>query len=184
MAAKQCPNCRMWVTDEERMTGQCPGCQSFFESKLPGDAAHQPPAASGAPVINTHSHETPTQRAKRGAGAWSGWLLVPIIIIGMRACRAVLRTQDRGARPNYEQYDWDTANAESYDQERIRELLEQARQRSQRANEFTMGPADELASSETDVDPFDIESREPNPFESFTLPPGLEPELQDNGSSD
>ena len=95
MAAKQCPKCLMWVTDEERMSGQCPGCKSFFESQLPPGATGTSSAApTGAPVINTHSPESPTARVKRGSGAWSAWLLIPVVLIGMRACRAVMRATD------------------------------------------------------------------------------------------
>ena len=164
MAAKQCPKCLMWVTDEERMTGQCPGCKSFFESELPRSAIGNSPRAAGTPIIQTESPETPTARAKRGSGVWSAWWMIPLALIGMRACRAVVRTtEDHGARPKYEEIDRD----------RIRQLLEQSRE-NRPSNEFTMGPRPEIESVETDIDPFDVQLPDPDAFEKLKLPPGFE----------
>lgn len=163
MAAKQCPKCLMWVNDEQRMSGQCPGCKTFFESELPAAASGTTSAASGAPIIQTDTPESPTARVKRGAGLWSLWWIIPVIFIARIGCRAALQTQDRGARPTYEQYD-------QYDQDRIRQILEQARE-DRPTNEFTMGPDFEIEPTPTDVDPFDVELPDPDPFEKLELAP-------------
>ena len=172
MANKQCPNCLTWVTDEERLSGQCPNCNKFFESEIPGGASN-PYAAPAAPVIQTHTPETPTRRAKRTSGLWSAWWVIPIALIGMRACRAVVRTSNQYETPSYEYElpeDFDFSRPEN---EALRRLLED--RDNFPSNEFRMGPDSEPTfdhpPQDSNADPFDVELPEPEPFRKLELKP-------------
>lgn len=97
MADKQCPKCSHWVSDEERLSGQCPFCKSFFESTIPVTSSAG--SATGAPVIRT---ETPTQQSRRrNASSWPAWVAIPLVLVGLRACSAIVRQNDRPPPPQY-----------------------------------------------------------------------------------
>ena len=97
MADKQCPKCSHWVSEEERLSGQCPFCKSFFESTIPVTASTG--SATGAPVIRTDS---PTQQSRRrSAPAWPAWIVIPLFLVGMRACNAIVRQSNRPPPPQY-----------------------------------------------------------------------------------
>lgn len=97
MADKQCPKCSHWISDEERLSGQCPFCKSFFESTIP--ATSSAGSATGAPVIRT---ETPTQQSRRrSSSSWPAWVAIPLVLFGLRACSAIVRQNDRPPPPQY-----------------------------------------------------------------------------------
>ena len=159
MGKKQCPQCGMWVSDDDRLSGQCPSCKSFFESEIPGgtpQVASTPTSVPNVtPVIQTHSPESPTERARRTSGLWSAWWVIPIALVAMRACNVAMRNSNNRQRPNYE-YRYEP---NSY---RSQPRLEQ---------EFTMGPETEVRPDPNPIDPFSIELPEPRPFDRLELPP-------------
>ena len=97
MPAKLCPHCLIWVNEEQRLSGQCPACNNFFESEIPNTAA-TPPAfpttsrPSQRPTIDTESTASRSNRSS-GSGLWSAWWLIPLALLGMRGCSALMRTE-------------------------------------------------------------------------------------------
>lgn len=142
MAAKQCPHCLMWVNDEERLSGQCPGCQSFFESEIPQSRSTPSPSVTGAPTIRTESTSSSSRR-RNSSGAWSAWWLIPIVWFGLRGCTALMRMNDRHSSP----YDY---NGQSYeppdvDPEEIRRLIESMQQHQEEGEPLAYPPGDDAS---------------------------------------
>jgi phage FluMu protein Com len=88
MSQNRCPHCQSLLSENERLSGQCPMCKTFFESKIPGAPERAPVPVTPAPVIRTGSSE----RSGKGSGIGNIWWVIIVGFIALRACTALMRT--------------------------------------------------------------------------------------------
>ncbi len=166
MNKRQCPNCRAQISEDQRLSGQCPVCKSFFESQIP----------QMRPVVHAPDIQTRTSRS-RGTNSGrsqstgtqsngSGWIWFFLIMLGMGILRAAVSGNwSDSSTDNYRNEYQSTVVEDLEKLQRMQQRLEASRQREQEGpwHEYTVNRP--VSEAQVWEDPF---ARDPFAHDAFS----------------